>query len=362
MSRIAVTRGLVPLRALTQPVRIQPIRSAISPLRFDLQLLHRPQFTPVAYFSQFPARFKQETGDQLVSDKAIDKSTVTAKPVENSTNEQTNVEKTEKEPSKIVKLYQQTKKLMTFYKDGIKLLWANHKTTKSLKEKVSKEGHVLTRDEFQLIHLSEKDMIKLIPFAAIFLILAESIPLVVMFAPGLVPSTCVTPSQMKKQREKMYNKRLEMSKNVVESTSRVEGISVSDFLSHANVCRLAKRYEMDFDLANIDRKHLSSYCRFMGLPSYGTQGMLRKRLDKYLDYIVRDDKYIAEEGVDQLDMPELEQAAEERGMRSVDVPPEQLRKSLQYWISLSLKEDPVIPRGLLVFSRLFLLNATYDKK
>lgn len=28
----------------------------------------------------------------------------------------------------------------------------------------------------------------------------------------------------------------------------------------------------------------------MGLPTYGTHGMLRKRLDKYLDYIVRDDK------------------------------------------------------------------------
>lgn len=76
-----------------------------------------------------------------------------------------------------------------------------------------------------------------------------------------------------------------MSKNVVGSASRVEGvswikcsialvgptaasnpdqplkISVSDFLSHANVCRLAKRYEMDFNLANIDRKHLSAYCR-----------------------------------------------------------------------------------------------------
>lgn len=48
--------------------------------------------------------------------------------------------------------------------------------------------------------------------------------------------------------------------------------------------------------------------------------------------------------------------------RSVDVSPEQLRKSIRYWISLSLKEDPVIPRGLLVFSRMFLLNASYDKK
>ncbi|KAG2173324.1 hypothetical protein INT43_004698 [Umbelopsis isabellina] len=139
-------------------------------------------------------------------------------------------------------------------------------------------------------------------------------------------------------------------------------ISVNDFLSHANVCRLAKRYEMDFQLANIDRKHLSAYCRFMGLSSWGTHGMLRKRLDKYLDYVVRDDKYIADEGVEQLEINELEHVAEERGMRSVDVSPEQLRKSIQYWINLSLKQDPVIPRGLLVFSRMYLLNANYDKK
>jgi murein L,D-transpeptidase YcbB/YkuD len=119
-----------------------------------LTSIPRPQFTPVAYFSQFPARLKQEAGDQLGSDKAIDKAaSVTAKQLENSANEQTTVEKKEKEPSKIVKLYQQTKKLMTFYKDGIKLLWANHKTAKSLREKVSKEGHVLTRDEFQLVIL-----------------------------------------------------------------------------------------------------------------------------------------------------------------------------------------------------------------
>jgi len=73
-------------------------------------------------------------------------------------------------------------------------------------------------------------------------------------------------------------------------------------------------------------------------------------------------QYIADEGVDELDIAELEQVADERGMRSVDVPPEQLRKSIQYWVGLSLKQDPVIPRGLLVFSRMFLLNATYDKK
>jgi len=355
MSRIAITRGLAPLRSFAQPVRTHPIRALARPLRADLCLRPSLQLNQVACFSQVPIRFQEVAKQAKSEEKTV--ATKIESPVEEKA-----VQRKEKEPSKLVKLYQQAKKLITFYKDGIKLLWANHQTAKALKHKVSKEGHVLTRDEFQLIHLSEKDMVKLIPFAAIFCILAESIPLIVIFAPGLVPSTCVTDSQIKKQREKMYKKRLEMSKNVVESSSRVDGISVSDFLSHANVCRLAKRYELDFNLANIDRKHLAAYCRFMGLSSMGTHGMLRKRLDKHLDYVIRDDKYIAEKGVDQLDVGELEQVAEERGMRSVDVPVEQLRKSIQYWVDLTLKQDPVIPRGLLVFSRMFLLNATYDKK
>ncbi|CAM0139872.1 hypothetical protein VKS41_007216 [Umbelopsis sp. WA50703] len=359
MSRIAITRGLVPLRQAVHPLRTSPVRAANMHPIYSMALQPRSILGCVTHFSHFPARYQQQPLEKSPAEKLEQSAVANA----HGGKEESGMErKAVKEPSKLVKLYQEAKKLMTFYKDGIKLLWANNKTAKSLKDKVEREGYVLSRDEYQLIKISEKDMIKLIPFAAIFLILAESIPLFVMFAPGLVPSTCVTPGQMQKQREKLYKKRLEMSKNVVQSGSKVEGISVNDFLSHANVCRLAKRYEMDFQLSNIDRKHLSAYCRFMGLGSWGTHGMLRKRLDKHLDYIVQDDKYIAEEGVEQLEINELEQAAEERGMRSIDVPPEQLRKSIQYWINLSLKQDPVIPRGLLVFSRIYLLNANYDKK
>lgn len=354
MSRIAITRGLVPLRSAVHPIRTLPVRAVNVRPAISMSLQPRSMLGSVTYFSHFSPLYQQPASGKTPTDK-LDQSAVA-----NTTGEKET--KTEKEPHKIVKLFQEAKKLVTFYKDGIKLLWANNKTAKSLKEKVEKEGYVLSRDEYQLVKISEKDMIKLIPFAAVFCILAEAIPLIVMFAPSLVPSTCITPSQIQKQRGKMYQKRLEMSQNVVQSGSKVEGISVNDFLSHANVCRLAKRYEMDFQLANIDRKHLSAYCRFMGLSSWGTHGMLQKRLDKYLDYVVRDDKYIADEGVEQLEINELEHAAEERGMRSVDVSPEQLRKSIQYWINLSLKQDPVIPRGLLVFSRMYLLNANYDKK
>lgn len=77
--------------------------------------------------------------------------------------------------SRIGKFIQQSKDLIKFYKDGIKLLWANNKEAKALQLKVKNEGYVLNRSEFQLIHQSKKDMLKLIPFGFVFMILPESV-------------------------------------------------------------------------------------------------------------------------------------------------------------------------------------------
>lgn len=120
-------------------------------------LLHHPllpshtlnslQLNQVACFSQVPIRFQEVAKQAKSEEKTV--ATKIESPVEEKA-----VQRKEKEPSKLVKLYQQAKKLITFYKDGIKLLWANHQTAKALKDKVSKEGHVLTRDEFQLVRLS----------------------------------------------------------------------------------------------------------------------------------------------------------------------------------------------------------------
>ncbi|KAI8096710.1 LETM1-like protein-domain-containing protein [Halteromyces radiatus] len=201
-------------------------------------------------------------------------------------------------------------------------------------------------------------MRKLIPFSIIFLILPESIPLFVMFAPGVVPSTCIKDSQIYKQREKLDKLRQTMSANVLRSAQYVKSISAEDFLSLTKFTKIAKHYDFDFDLDQIDRIHLASYCRFMGLNGWGTRGMLRKRLDRHFDYLKQDDKLISQEGVDSLTLRELQQAIEERGMRSLDLDQHHLRQGLKYWIATHSVEPP-IARGLLVFSRMFLLNANY---
>lgn len=77
--------------------------------------------------------------------------------------------------SRISQFIQQSKELVVFYKNGIKLLWSNHKEAKALQLKVQQEDYELKRSEFQLIHRSKKDMIKLIPFGFVFCILPESV-------------------------------------------------------------------------------------------------------------------------------------------------------------------------------------------
>ncbi|KAI8377594.1 LETM1-like protein [Radiomyces spectabilis] len=203
-------------------------------------------------------------------------------------------------------------------------------------------------------------MIKLIPFGIIFCILPESIPLWVIFLPGIVPSTCLKESQLLKQREKLDKVRQNMAMNAIKSAEQVEGISPEDFLSVHNFTRIAKHYNHDFELSRIDRRHLSAYCRFMGLQGWGTQGILKNRLAKHMNYLLQDDNLLAAEGVDSLGLAELQAAAEERGIRSIGATEDHLRRALKYWITLHRAEPPISP-GLLVFSRMFLLNANYDK-
>ncbi|KAI8335715.1 LETM1-like protein-domain-containing protein [Chlamydoabsidia padenii] len=269
------------------------------------------------------------------------------------------VTKAQAPTSYIGKLYQQSKELVVFYKDGLKLLWSNNKASKALVKKVQQEDYVLNRTEYQLIHHNKINMQKLIPFSIIFMVLPESIPFFVAFVPGVVPSTCLKESQVHKQREKLDKKRQIMSANVLKSAENIKGISPEDFLSIPKFTKIAKHYDYDFDLNQIDRVHLASYCRFMGLNGFGTRGMLKKRLDKHFDYLKEDDKLLRQEGVESLSLSQLQEAVEERGMRSLDKDENQLRHGLKYWMATHFIEPPVA-RGLLVFSRMFLLNAKYN--
>ncbi|KAF9959760.1 hypothetical protein BGZ70_008761 [Mortierella alpina] len=254
------------------------------------------------------------------------------------------------------------KEIVIQCKDGVKLLWVNKRIVKDLKRAQNEEGHQLTRREFQLIYRTDIDIKRLIPFGLVFCLATEYIPLIIIFAPQLIPSTCVTPAQLEGRRKKIHEKRSVMTEKLIRLNRRE--ITKESLANYNSFITIAKKYGEGFDYNMIDREHLASFCKFMGLSGFGPKSMLKKRLDKHMTYLSKDDQLLQKDGIDSLTFAELQLANEERGMRSLEVSKEHLEKSLAYWLKLSLSKDATIPPALMVFSRMFLLHSTFksDKK
>ncbi|KAF8927797.1 LETM1-like protein-domain-containing protein [Dissophora ornata] len=253
--------------------------------------------------------------------------------------------------------FRKGKEIVVQCKDGVKMLWVNKRIVKELKRSQKEEGHQLTRREFQLIHKTDIDIKRMIPFGLIFVLATEYIPLIIIFAPQLIPSTCVAPSQLEGRRKKIHEKRSVMTEKLIRLNRRE--INKEALANYNSFITIAKKYGEGFDNQMIDREHLSSFCKFMGLNGFGPKFILSKRLNKHMSYLKQDDVLLQKDGIDSLTFSELQLANEERGMRSLEVSKDHLEKSLAYWLKLSLSKDTTVPPALLVFSRMFLLHSTF---
>ncbi|KAK9712707.1 hypothetical protein K7432_006960 [Basidiobolus ranarum] len=243
--------------------------------------------------------------------------------------------------------------MLVFYKDGIKKIFTNKREAKLLKIKQD-NGQELTRGEFQLVSKAFSDSRKLIPFAVLLIFSPESIPFILIFAPGVVPSTCVTENQMKTKIKTVNETRDALVQSVLATLEDGDHmVTKEDFNTVDGIFQLSRRFGADFQLSAVEKIQLSAYCRLMGLTGFGPKFMLERRLSKHLDYLREDDNYLFKAGISELSLDELRLANEERGMNSVSRDEKQLRQNLQNWIDVHLSADPVVPKGLVVFSRIF---------
>jgi LETM1 and EF-hand domain-containing protein 1, mitochondrial len=81
--------------------------------------------------------------------------------------------------------------------------------------------------------------------------------------------------------------------------------------------------------------------------------MLKFQLRMKIRELEADDKVILNEGVNTLDIKELQQACRERGMRAMGVSELRLRSQLEQWLDLHLNRK--IPLSLLILSRALYL-------
>jgi len=198
----------------------------------------------------------------------------------------------------------------------------------------------LTRWESRFIRTHHENLLKMVPFLLVMLVIEEIIPLIVIYAPFLLPSTCILPAQ----RLRIDTKRIEK-----QAEARNEGIDAFDALrsaapstSHIPVSLLSTGNSLVF------------ISRLLGLPTFRPIPGWRKHLVvKRLKYLAEDDALLLQEGRgERLTRPELREALLERGIILDGLDDTQLASRLKWWLSnVNGDEGDAISRRLMLVAQ-----------
>ncbi|CAG8450501.1 5301_t:CDS:2 [Acaulospora morrowiae] len=280
------------------------------------------------------------------------------------------------------------------YWHGTKLFGLEIKISTKLLYKLLK-GQKLTRREHRQLKRTTQDLARLVPFAVFVIVpfMELLLPVALKLFPNMLPSTFEDKFAKEEKKRKLLKVRLEMAKFLQETiaemtiTEQDRAEAAKEFLEFfrkirssgeqpntEDLIRVAKVFEDELTLDNLSRPQLVSMCRYMNINAFGTDNYLRYQIRNKMGAIEEDDKVfylylvsailvtykdtdnpsiqmIMVEGVDSLTVPELQQACQSRGIRTIGVSPSRLRSELQQWLDLHLNYK--VPSTLLILSRAF---------
>ncbi|XP_057358039.1 mitochondrial proton/calcium exchanger protein isoform X3 [Manis pentadactyla] len=222
------------------------------------------------------------------------------------------------------------------------------------------------------------DLFRLVPFLVFVVVpfMEFLLPVAVKLFPNMLPSTFETQSSKEERLKKELRVKLELAKFLQDTIEEMalknkaaKGNATKDFSvffqkiretgerpSNEEIMRFSKLFEDELTLDNLTRPQLVALCKLLELQSIGTNNFLRFQLTMRLRSIKADDKLIAAEGVDSLNVKELQSACRARGMRALGVTEDRLRDQLKQWLELHLHQE--IPTSLLILSRAMYLPDT----
>ncbi|KAG0347882.1 hypothetical protein BG004_006678, partial [Podila humilis] len=295
--------------------------------------------------------------------------------------------------SKTLSLWVRFKNEMVHYWHGTKLLGTEIKISTKLANSIF-HGKKLTRREQQQLRRTTKDLLRLIPFSVFVIVpfMEFLLPFALRLFPNMLPSTFEHASEADEKKRKLIKMRFEVAKfmqQTIEGAGSVpvsktattppaaaataEGGGVSDFstiiqkirsttgeqTSTEELIRVVKSFPDEVTLDNLTRLQLLSMCRYMNLNAFGTDAFLRYQLRAQMSSIKKDDQLIISEGIDSLTMQELSAACQTRGMCTMHLTPEQMKRELAQWLDLHLTYS--IPTTLLILSHSLSFYSSNEK-
>ncbi|KAF8441389.1 hypothetical protein L210DRAFT_3398732 [Boletus edulis BED1] len=235
--------------------------------------------------------------------------------------------------------------LLKFYFRGLKSINTHRKQAAAIAARARSGGALPSRAEQRFIGMYRRDVLKLIPFVIIVTIAEELIPFIALYAPGMLPSTCILPGQRDRIASRARNKQL------------------IALLNHRSVFEAICKEAKQSGFVPVQKiSNPGAVCSILGLPSWGPTTLNAWRIRRHLNTVAMDDERLRYEGCGRhLTIPELEEALVERGMipeseyPSVDA----MRAHLNWW----LDSAEVLPEGAnLVSRRLLMLGLIGSQK
>lgn len=261
------------------------------------------------------------------------------------------------------------------YYHGFRLLFIDINVSRKLIGRIL-NGKTLTRREHKLLVRTSGDVFRLIPFSVFIIVpfMEFLLPVAIKLFPGMLPSTFETNTVKEDKMRQGLKVKLEMAKFLQKTLDEMAPQSkdkqqsdlsreFSDFFTkirssgeqptNEDIMRFGKLFEDEITLDSLARPQLVALCRVLEVSPIGTSIMLRFSLRMKLRSLAADDKMIAKEGIEGMNLGELQQACRARGMRAYGMPEERLRTQLQSWLDLSLNEK--VPPSLLLLSRALMI-------
>lgn len=263
---------------------------------------------------------------------------------------------------------------LVHYYHGFRLLFIDINICRKYLWKIL-NGETLSRRENRLMIRTTSDLFRLLPFSVFIIVpfMELLLPLAIKFFPGMLPSTFQSASDQDNKIKQNLKVKIEMAKflqktlddmTVQHKDHRSEAAKeFSEFFqrlrtegnlaSNEEIIKFSKLFEDEITLDSLNRPQLLALCRVLEANTIGTSTLLRFQLRMKLRSLAADDRMIQKEGIDSLNLSELQSACRARGMRAYGISEERLKIQLQEWINLSLNEK--VPPSLLLLSRALML-------
>ena len=263
---------------------------------------------------------------------------------------------------------------LVHYYHGFRLLFIDINICRKYLWKIL-NGQSLTRREHRLLIRTTSDLFRLLPFSVFIIVpfMELLLPLAIKFFPGMLPSTFQSASDQDVKIKQNLKVKIEMAKflqktlddmTVQHKDHRSEAAkefsnffqrvrTTGDHATNDEIIKFSKLFEDEITLDSLNRQQLLALCRVLEANTIGTSNLLRFQLRMKLRSLAADDRMIQKEGIDSLNLSELQSACRARGMRAYGISEERLKIQLQEWINLSLNEK--VPPSLLLLSRALML-------